>query len=131
MINRQSWGLPHRCHTSLLHLTAALDSVFNVVCDRSLRLVNSAINSNSIILQDVFYQSSKLWLTVLLATTVFMDGSTVNFILNKIQFLPALCEMSWHIPCTQQCRPSCLLCITYISHIYKFILLSHALLSSS
>ena len=36
------------------------------------------------------------WLTVLLATTVFMDGSTSKFILNKIQFLPASCLMSWH-----------------------------------
>ena len=53
-------GLPHRCHTSLVHLTAALDSVFNTVYVRSLRLVNLAINSDSIILRDVFYQSSKL-----------------------------------------------------------------------
>ena len=58
-ILRKIWELPRWCHTSLLHLTAALDSVFNVVCDRSLRLVNSAINSNSNILY-VFYQSSKL-----------------------------------------------------------------------
>ena len=59
-ILRKIWGLPRRCHTSLLHLTAALDSVFNTVYDRSLRVVNSAINSDSIILHDVFYQSSKL-----------------------------------------------------------------------
>ena len=59
-ILRKIWGLPRRCHTSLLHLTAALDGVFNTVYVRSLRLVNSAINSDSIILHDVFYQSSKL-----------------------------------------------------------------------
>ena len=59
-ILRKIWGLPRQCHTSLLHLTAAVDSVFNTVYNRSLRLVNSAINSDSIILHDVFYQSSKL-----------------------------------------------------------------------
>ena len=69
---------------SLLHFTAALDSVFNVVYDRSLRLVNSPINSNSITLHDVFYTRAPSQLTVLLGTTVFMDGSTLIFILNKI-----------------------------------------------
>ena len=59
-ILHEIWGLPSRCHISILHLTAALDSVFNTVYDRSLRLVNTAINSDSIILCDVFYQSSKL-----------------------------------------------------------------------
>ena len=58
-ILRKIWSLP-RCHTSLLHLTAAVNSAFNTVYNRSLRLVSSAINSDSIILHDVFYQSSKL-----------------------------------------------------------------------
>ena len=52
-ILRKIWGLPRQCHTSLLHLTAAVDSVFNTVYNRSLRLVSSAINSDSIILHDV------------------------------------------------------------------------------
>ena len=62
---RNSAGLPRRCHTSLLHLTAALDGVFYV---RSLRLVNLAINSDSIILCNVFYH------TALLATIVVLEA---------------------------------------------------------
>ena len=88
-ILRKIWSLPRRCHTSLMQLT--VDSVFNTVYNKSLKLVNSAINSDSIILHDVFYQSSKL----VYCFTGYLDGSTLNFTLNKILFVPASCVMSW------------------------------------
>ena len=124
-ILRKIWGLPRRCHTSLLHLTAALDSVFNNVYDRSLRLVNSAINSDSIILHDVFYQSSKLvycfagyncvfgWKHLKLYTE--QDSMFASFMRDVLAY-PALNSTSLlddvHF---------CLLCITLISHIYMFM----------
>ena len=88
-ILRKIWSLP-RCRTSLLHLTAAVNSAFNTVYNRSLRLVSSAINSDSIILHDV----APNWHIVSLATTVFLDGSTLNFTPNNILFVPASCVMS-------------------------------------
>ena len=89
-ILRKIWGLPRQCHTTLLHFTAAVDSVFITVYNRSLRLVSSAINSDSIILHDV----APNWHIVSLATIVFLDGSTLNFTLNKMLFVPASCVMS-------------------------------------
>ena len=54
----------HKCSSSASKLLSRslcdFNSVFNTVYNRSLRLVSSAINSDSIILHDVFYQSSKL-----------------------------------------------------------------------
>ena len=92
-ILRRIWGLPHRCHTSLLHFTAALDSVFNTAYVKSLRLVNSAINSDSIIFRDVFYHA-ELQAGVLLCNCGF-GWKHLKFYTNKIQFLPASCAISW------------------------------------
>ena len=59
-ILRKIWGLPRRCHTSILHLTTALDSLFNVIYDRSMKLLLSAISSDSAVLQCIFSDCSKL-----------------------------------------------------------------------
>ena len=70
-ILRKIWGLPRRCHTSLYSTLSLIPSFF-MMC--SIRAPN--------------------WHIVSLATIVFLDGSTLNFTLNKILFVPVSCVMS-------------------------------------
>ena len=56
-ILRRIWHLPRNCHTSILHLTARLPSLFNVVSSRSLSLVSSALSCPSLVVRKVFRDS--------------------------------------------------------------------------
>ena len=62
-ILRKIWSLPQKCHTSILHLVASIQSIYNSTIIRSNRLVVAAINSSSRILADVFCESSFLTYT--------------------------------------------------------------------
>ena len=62
-ILRKIWSLLQRCHTSILHLVASIQSIYNSTIIRSNRLVVAAINSSSRILADVFCESSSLTYT--------------------------------------------------------------------
>ena len=62
-ILRKIWSLPRRCHTSILHLVASVQSIYNSTIIRSNRLVIAAIDSSSRILADVFCESSSLTYT--------------------------------------------------------------------
>ena len=59
-ILRKIWSLPRRCHTSILHLVASIQSIYNSTIIRSNRLIVAAINSSSRVLADVFCESSSL-----------------------------------------------------------------------
>ena len=62
-ILRKIWSLLRRCHTSILHLVASIQSIYNSTIIRSNRLIVAAINSSSRILADVFRESSSLTYT--------------------------------------------------------------------
>ena len=53
------WSLPRMCHTGILHCTAHLNSIYNVV-RRSSKLLSAALKSQSSLVRDVFAQSSNL-----------------------------------------------------------------------
>ena len=59
-ILRKIWSLPRRCHTSILHLVANIESIFNSTILRSNRLIVAATESSSRVLADVFQESSFL-----------------------------------------------------------------------
>ena len=57
-IIRKIWSLPRRSHTALVHLTASLSSVYNMIYLRSASLFHRALTSKSSILCDVFLEAS-------------------------------------------------------------------------
>ena len=57
-IIRKIWSLPRRSHTALVHLTASLSSVYNMIYLRSASLFHRALTSKSSILRDVFLEAS-------------------------------------------------------------------------
>ncbi len=57
---RRIWGLPRNCHTWILHLTAHLPSIFNVVSSRSSTLLNCALKCPSSVVRSVFQKCSTL-----------------------------------------------------------------------
>ena len=50
-IIRKIWILPRRCHTSILHLISCLHSLFNVVIERSRRVVAQAMKTSGLLAQ--------------------------------------------------------------------------------
>ena len=61
-ILRRILSLPRMCHTGILHCTAQLNSLYNIVVRRSSKLLSAALNSQSSLVHDVFVQSSTLTL---------------------------------------------------------------------
>jgi hypothetical protein len=59
-ILRKIWRLPRHYHTSILHLVASLHSLFNVIIERSRRVISQALKSSSSLLVDVFGESQTL-----------------------------------------------------------------------
>ena len=57
---RKIWSLPRHSHTGLLHSTAKLQSIYNVVIFRSAKLLASASGSSSSLISDLFSESSLL-----------------------------------------------------------------------
>ena len=62
-ILRRIWSLPRMCHTGILHCTAHLNSIYNIVVRRSSKLLSAALKSQSSVVRDVFAQSSTLTYT--------------------------------------------------------------------
>ena len=62
-ILRRIWNLPRNCHTGILHLTALLPSIFNVVQSRSSTLLSRALSSPSYVVKTIFRDSSVLAFT--------------------------------------------------------------------
>ena len=58
-IIRKIWILPRRCHTSILHLVSGLHSLFNVVIERSRRVILQALKTSGL-LAEVFAESQSL-----------------------------------------------------------------------
>ena len=52
------WSLPRHCHTGILHSTAKLQSIYNVVVFRSAKLLASASGSTSCLISDLFSESA-------------------------------------------------------------------------
>jgi len=52
-ILRRIWHLPCNCHTRILHLTARLPSLFNVIISRAASLLSSALSCSSLIVRKV------------------------------------------------------------------------------
>ena len=52
-ILRRIWSLPRMCHTGILHCTARLNSVYNIVVQRSSKLLSAALKSHSSLVRDV------------------------------------------------------------------------------
>ena len=67
-ILRRIWSLPRMCHTGKLHKVA---HIYNVVIRRSSKLLSSALQSNSLLIREVFHQSSKCVNTSLGYNAVF------------------------------------------------------------
>lgn len=59
-ILRRIWRLPRNCHTGILHLTACLPSLFNLIISRSSTLLSHALLSPSHAVRTVFHDSSLL-----------------------------------------------------------------------
>lgn len=59
-ILRKIWVLPRRCHTSIVHLVSSLHSLFNVVIERSQKVISQALKQPSSLLADVFGESQFL-----------------------------------------------------------------------
>ena len=55
---RKIWSLPRHCHTGILHSTAKLQSIYNVVVFRSAKLLASASGSTSCLISDLFSESA-------------------------------------------------------------------------
>ena len=55
---RKIWSLPRHCHTGILHSTAKLQSIYNVVVFRSAKLLASASGSTSYLISDLFSESA-------------------------------------------------------------------------
>ena len=62
-ILRRIWRLPRNCHTGILHLTAFLPSIFNVILSRSSSLLSRALSSPSCVVRTVFRDSSTMAFT--------------------------------------------------------------------
>ena len=62
-ILRRIWRLPCNCHTGILHLTAFLPSIFNLILSRSSTLLSRALTSPSCVVRSVFHDSSKMVFT--------------------------------------------------------------------
>ena len=56
---RKIWSLPRHSHTGLLHSTAKLQSIYNVVIFRSAKLLASASGSSSSLISDLFSESAR------------------------------------------------------------------------
>ena len=52
-ILRRIWSLPRMCHTGILHCTAHLNSIYNIVIRRSSKLLSAALKSQSSLVRDV------------------------------------------------------------------------------
>ena len=59
-ILRTIWWLPRKCHTSILHSVARLDSIYNRTARLSDRLNSNACNSKHLLIRDTFSASSRL-----------------------------------------------------------------------
>ena len=90
-ILRRIWSLPRTCHTGILHCTAQLNSLYNIVVRRSSKLLSAALKSQSSLVHDVFVQSSTLTYTSLGS---FMAPVTRRSTQIKTFFVQTLSEMS-------------------------------------
>ena len=55
---RKIWSLPCHSHTGLLHLTAKLQSIYNIVIFRSAKLLASSSGSSLSLISDLFSESA-------------------------------------------------------------------------
>ena len=99
-ILRRIWSLPSMCHTGVLHCTAQLNSVYNIiVVQRSSKLLSAALKSHSSLLRDTSVQSSTLTYTSIGYNSVFgshhkkiytdQDSLCANFI-QDVRLAPDL-----------------------------------------
>ena len=98
-ILRRIWSLPRMCHTGILHCTAKLNSMYNIVVLRSSKLLSAALKSHSSLLQDIFVHSSTLTYTSIGYNSVFgsrhkkiytdQDSLCANFI-RDVRLAPDL-----------------------------------------
>ena len=56
-ILRRIWHLPPDCHTSIVHCTSYLSSVFNLVYSRCSSLIHHACNSSSYVVSSIFSEA--------------------------------------------------------------------------
>jgi len=57
---RKIWKLPRQCHTSILHCTSSLQSLFNVVVYRSSKLCQKARDTGIPLIHDIFTEAPRL-----------------------------------------------------------------------
>ena len=77
---RKILRLPQRCHTSLVQLTASMESLINVVACRSSGLVRKACSSASTLLQEVFIKLSRPALDITFDMVIGTSKSTQRLI---------------------------------------------------
>ena len=62
-ILRKIWNLPRHSHTRIVHCTANLRSLYNIILDRSRRLLLSAVSSSSTLVKQIYSDSSTVCFT--------------------------------------------------------------------
>jgi len=60
VLRRISWSLPAHSHTAIVHCTAKMQSIFNIIMKCSTSLLSAAKASSSLIVRHVFCDSSAL-----------------------------------------------------------------------
>ncbi len=87
-ILRKIWKLPRNSHTGIVHQTAKLPRLFNVIHDRYRTLLNSAV-SNSLLQYYVIVQSLVILLLVIIhcMVSVIVRSITVNMVCVPILFV--------------------------------------------
>ena len=57
-ILRKVWKLPRRCHTGILHCTANLESLYNIILSIFSKCFDRAVKSESVLVRNVFLWSA-------------------------------------------------------------------------
>ena len=77
---RKIWSLPRHSHTGLLHSTAKLQSIYNIVIFRSAKLLASASGSSSSLISDLLVTTLYMGINILKPTLSATDCVASSFI---------------------------------------------------
>ena len=81
------------CHTGILHHVAQLDSIYNIVIRRSSKLLSSALQSNSLLIREVFFPRVLSVLILAWAAMQSLVIDTRRFTKIKMSIVPILSKM--------------------------------------
>ena len=85
-ILRKVWNLPHRSHTSIVHCTADIPAICNLVYSCSCKFLSRSLLSYAPIVSSIIHESSSL----VYDTTTYMVVITLNFTVIMISIYRSL-----------------------------------------